>query len=270
MALSLVMIYQSTNVVNFAQGEMATASTFLAWLLVEHGVSYWIAFLVTVGASFLVGLLIEKFLMRRFRNKPVISVVIVMVGLMMAINGVAGLLFDYDVKTFDSPFEKMRWLEGSYLSLHEVGVVGVTVCVMVLVFAFFRFSMIGLAMRAAAANPLSSGLLGINVGAMLGLGWGLAAAIGAVAGILTAPILYLDPNMMLNVVIYAFAGAVLGGINNPWGAVAGGFILGIAENLLGAFVIPPDLKLPSVLVVIIAIVTFKPEGLFGRRVLSRV
>jgi len=176
-----------------------------------------------------------------------------------------GVFFD-----FRRIAKKLQWLKGGYLSLHEVGVVGVTVCVMVLVFVFFRFSMIGLAMRAAAANPLSSGLLGINVGAMLGLGWGLAAAIGAVAGILTAPILYLDPNMMLNVVIYAFAGAVLGGINNPWGAVAGGFILGIAENLLGAFVIPPDLKLPSVLVVIIAIVTFKPEGLFGRRVLSRV
>jgi branched-chain amino acid transport system permease protein len=270
LALSLVMIYQTTHIVNFAQGEMAMASTFLAWVLVSHGVPYWLAFLLTVALSFAAGLAIERFLMRRFRTQPIISVVIVMIGLMITINGLAGWIFGYDVKSFESPFEKIEFLKGGYMSPHELGVLAVTLVMMALVFSFFAFTKTGLAMRAAAANPQSSSLVGINVGAMLALGWGLAAAIGAGAGVLTAPVVYLDPTMMLHVMIYAFTGAVLGGITNPWGAVAGGFILGIGENLIGAFVIGPDLKLPFVLMVIVAVVTLKPEGLFGHRVVTRV
>jgi branched-chain amino acid transport system permease protein len=270
LALSMVMIYQTTHIVNFAQGEMAMASAFLAWTLVKIGVPYWVAFAVTLIVSLLFGLGVERIVMRRFKASPLTSVVIVMIGLMMLTNGVAGLLFGYEVKKFDSPFEDVPWLRSEIMSAHEVGVLLVTVVVMLAVFAFFRFTRTGLAMRAAAANPLSSQLCGVNVDLMLGLGWGLAALLGAVAGTLTAPIVYLDPNMMLTIVMYAFAGAVLGGIANAAGAVIGSILVGVVENLMGAYVIGTDLKLPFVLVVIVTTLTFRPNGLFGKILVTRV
>ena len=270
LALSMVMIYQTTHIVNFAQGEMAMASAFLAWTLVRIGVPYWGAFVVTLIVSFLFGLGVERIVMRRFKAAPLTSVVIEMIGPMMLINGAAGLLFGYEVRKSDSPFDNVTWLRSGIISAHEVGVLLVTLVVMLAVFAFFRFTRTGLAMRAAAANPLSSQLSGVNVDRMLGLGWGLAALLGAVAGSLTAPIVYLDPNMMLNIVIYAFAGAVLGGIANPTGAVVGSILLGVVENLMGAYVIGTDLKLPFVLMVIVATLTLRPSGLFGKLLVTRV
>ena len=150
------------------------------------------------------------------------------------------------------------------------GAVAVTLVMMLALYLFFRFTPLGLAMRAAAQNPESSALVGIRVGWMLALGWGLAGAIGAVAGMLVAPVLFLDPNMMGGVLIYAFAAALLGGINSPGGAVAGGFLVGVAENLLGAYVIGNDLKLSAALVLIVAVLIVKPDGLFGRSAVQRV
>ena len=147
---------------------------------------------------------------------------------------------------------------------------GVTRVVLLCVWAFFRFTTLGLAMRAAAYNPASSRLMGIRVGAMLALGWGLAAGIGAVAGIMIAPVVFLDPNMMSGVLLYAFAGALLGGITNPLGAVGGGFAIGILENLAGAYLVGDQLKLTVALGIIVAVLTVRPAGLFGRTVVSRV
>jgi len=270
LALALVMIHQTTGLVNFAQGEMAMASTYLAWTLVAHGMPYWPAFALTVALSFVAGMGIERVLIRRFDGAPAHAVIIVMIGLMILIDGLVGWIFGYDVRTVDSPFEKTAWLAAGPLSAHEAGIGLVTLLLMALVFAFFRFTRLGLAMRAAALTPLSSRLVGINVGLMLALGWGIAAAIGAVSGMLTAPIVYLDPNMMLNVIIYAFAGALLGGITNPWGAVVGGLAIGVAENLAGAYLVGTDLKLVFVLAVIVAVLTIRPQGLFGRRLVTRV
>jgi branched-chain amino acid transport system permease protein len=157
-----------------------------------------------------------------------------------------------------------------YLSPHELGAIGVTLVVLTLLWAFFRFTSLGLAMRAAAYNPVSSRLVGIRVGWMLALGWGLAAVIGAVAGMMVAHVIYLDPNMMAGILLYGFAGALLGGIDNPGGAVAGGFIVGVAENVLGAYVIGTDLKLTLALVLIVGVLTVKPSGLFGRTIVTRV
>jgi branched-chain amino acid transport system permease protein len=125
-------------------------------------------------------------------------------------------------------------------------------------------------MRAAAQNPASARLVGIRVGWMLALGWGLAAAVGAVAGMMVAPIVYLDPNMMGGILLYAFAAALVGGIDNPWGAVLGGFLVGVLENLLGAFVIGNELKLSVALVLIIGVLLFKPSGFFGKVHVTRV
>ena len=139
-----------------------------------------------------------------------------------------------------------------------------------LVYAFFRFTSLGLAMRAAAQNPTSSRLVGIRVGWMLAIGWGLAAAIGAIAGMMAAPIVYLDPNMMFGVLLYAFAGAVLGGIDNPFGAAFGGFAVGVAENLVGAYVVGDEVKLSVALAIIVGVLVWRPSGLFGRRLVVRV
>lgn len=268
MALALVIVYQATHVVNFAQGEMAMLSTYVAWALIAAGLPYWIAFFVTLVGSFVIGATLERVLIRRFPKESPLSVVIAMVGLLVIINSVAGWLFTYDTKEFRTPFIGKSPVP--IFSFHEIGALTVTLVVMGLVFLFFRFTRVGLGMRAAAANPVSAQLVGISVSGMLSLGWGLAATVGAVAGVMTAPIIYLDPNMMLNIIIYAFAGALLGGITNPWGAVIGGFMVGIFENLMGAYVVGTELKLSVALALIVSIVTMKPEGLFGRRLVTRV
>ena len=156
------------------------------------------------------------------------------------------------------------------MSAHESGSILVTFAVLALVYAFFRFTPLGLALRAAAQNPVSARLVGVRVGWMLALGWGLAAAIGSVAGMMAAPIVYLDPNMMAGILLYAFAGAVLGGIDNPWGAVVGGFLVGVMENIVGAYIVGAEVKLSVALVIIIGVLVLKPSGLFGRRIVARV
>jgi branched-chain amino acid transport system permease protein len=156
------------------------------------------------------------------------------------------------------------------MSAHESGSVLVTFVVLALVYGFFSFTPLGLAMRAAAQNPVSSRLVGIRVGWMLAIGWGLAAAIGAVAGMMAAPIVYLDPNMMSGILLYSFAGAVLGGIDNPWGAVLGGFVVGVLENLVGAYLVGAEVKLSVALVIIVGVLVVRPSGLFGRRIVARV
>jgi branched-chain amino acid transport system permease protein len=269
LALALVMIYQSTHHINFAQGEMAMFSTYLAWTFIDAGVPYWIAFVATVGISFVLGVIIERVVVRPVEHAPVLSVVIVFIALLVILNSVAGWIYSYTIKTFPSPFE-WEALRNPYLAPHEIGTVGVTVVVLLLLYAFFRYTSLGLAMRAAAQNPVSSRLAGIRVGWMLALGWGLAAAIGAIAGMMIAPVVYLDPNMMSGIMLYAFAAAQLGGIDNPIGAVVGGFVVGVVENLAGAYVVGTELKLTVALVLIIGVLLFKPSGLFGRRYVTRV
>jgi branched-chain amino acid transport system permease protein len=269
-ALALVMIFQATQLVNFAQGEMAMFSTYIAWQLLQNGWSYWAAFAVTVVVSFLGGVVIERVIVRPFANAPVLASVIVFIGLGFIFNALAGFLFGYSVQSFDTPFDGRPWFGNKFMSAHESGSVLVSLIVLGLVFAFFRFTPLGLAMRAAAQNPASARLVGVRVGWMLALGWGLAAAIGAVAGMMAAPIVYLDPNMMSGLLLYAFAGAVLGGIDNPWGAVVGGFAVGVVENLLGAYVVGQEVKLSVALVIIVGVLVVKPSGLFGRRIVARV
>jgi branched-chain amino acid transport system permease protein len=269
LALALVMIYQATHLVNFAQGELAMFATYIAWALINAGMPYWPAFLLTVGFAFLFGIVIERVVIRPVENAPVLAVVVVFIALLVILNSVAGWIFTHTIKTFPSPFPKELAI-GRFMSPHEVGAILVTLVVLVMLYAFFRYTPLGLAMRAAAQNPESSRLVGIRVGWMLALGWGLAAAIGAVAGMMVAPIVYLDPNMMGGVLLYAFAAALVGGIDNPWGAVFGGFLVGVLENVLGAFVIGNELKLAVALVLIIAVLVVRPSGFFGKVLVTRV
>jgi len=270
LALALVMIYQSTHHINFAQGEMAMFSTYLAWSLVNAGVPYWIAFVLTVAISFVGGVVIERVVIRPVEHAPVLSIVTVFIALLVIFNSIAGWIFTYTIKTFPSPFPEQPLFGNRFVSSHELGAIGITLMVLLLLYAFFRFTPLGLAMRAAAQNPTSSRLAGIRVGWMLALGWGLASAIGAVAGMLVAPIIYLEPNMMSGVLLYALAAALVGGIDNPFGAVLGGFIVGIVENLVGAYVIGTELKLTVALVLIVGVLLVKPSGFFGKVFVTRV
>ena len=270
LALALVMIYQATHLINFAQGEMAMFATYIAWSLINAGVGYWAAFVLTVLIAFVLGVLIERIVIRPVEDAPVLAVVVVFIGLLVILNSIAGWIFSYTIKSFPSPFPAEPIFGIRYLSPHQMGALGVTLIVLLLLYLFFRFTPLGLAMRAAAQNPVSGRLVGIRVGWMLALGWGLAAAVGAVAGMMVAPIVYLDPNMMGGILLYAFAAALLGGIDSPLGAVVGGLLVGVLENVLGAFVIGNELKLSVALVIIIGVLLVKPSGFFGRVQVTRV
>ena len=269
-ALAIVMIYQATHHVNFAQGEMATLSTFIALTIIQAGLPYWVAFMATLVISFVMGALVERLIMRPVQHAPVLTHVGVYIGMLLIVGNLTGWVFGHTTKVFPSPFEGGAPMLGGLLSAHQLGSVAVTLVVLVLVYLFFTRTSLGLAMRAAAYNPVSARLVGIRVDWMLALGWGLAAAVGAVAGMMVAPVVFLDPNMMLGVLLYAFAGALLGGIDNPGGAVAGGFLVGVLENLAGAYIVGTELKLTVALVIIIGVLVLRPSGLFGRVVFSRV
>ena len=269
LALALVMIYQATHLVNFAQGEMAMFSTYIAWSLLQQGMPYWGAFALTVVIAFVGGVLIERIIVRPVERAPILSVVIVFIALLVIFNSLAGWNYSYTIKPFPSPFPAQPLFGNSYVSSHELGSMGITLAVLLALFVFFRYTPLGLAMRAAAQNPESSRLVGVRVGWMLALGWGLASAIGAIAGMMVAPIVFLEPNMMGGILLYAFAGALLGGIDSPGGAVLGGFLLGVLENVVGAYV-GTELKLTVALVVIVGVLVVRPSGLFGKVHVVRV
>ena len=269
-ALALVMVYQATHLVNFAQGEMAMFSTYGAWTLIRAGVPYWETFFTVIVVSFLAGVLLERFVVRPVAARSVLSVVVIFIGLLVIFNSVAGWIWTYSVQTFPSPFLDTIFPSNKYITSHEFGSLVVMLVELAVLFVFFRFTSLGLAMRAAAHNPVSSRLVGVRVDMMLALGWGIAAALGAVAGMMIAPIVFLDPNMMSGILLYGFAGALLGGIESPAGAVAGGLLLGVVENLAGAYLVGTDLKLTLALVVIVAVLIVRPSGLFGKTVVSRV
>jgi branched-chain amino acid transport system permease protein len=271
-ALAIVMIYQAIDNLNFAQGEMAMFSTFIAWQLIQWGVPYWAAFAATIVISCAGGIAIERVLFHPIRRAPALSHVAAFIALVAILNSLAGFLWDFTVKTFPTPFGSHSLFGNGLISAHDAGMIAATLVLLTLLFLFFRHTRIGLAMRAAAENPESARLSGIRVGWMFALGWGLAAAIGAVAGMLIAPVVFLEPNMMVSILLYGFAAAVVGGLTSPLGAVVGGFAVGVVENLVGTFVpyVGRELKLTIALVLIIAVLTLRPSGLFGKPVVHRV
>jgi branched-chain amino acid transport system permease protein len=274
LALALVLIHRATGVINFAQGEMATFSTYILWTLTaNHGFSYWPAFVVTLAVSFLGGIGIHQAVIRPVERSSQIRVVIVTIGLLLLINGLITWIWSGEVRAVESPFPGGTFaIGGVAISYRDIGTIAVCLGAVVVLWAFFQFTKVGLALRAAAVNPAEARLVGVRVTWMLGLGWGLAAMLGAVAGVLTAPSIFLDPNMMQIVLIYALAAAVLGGIDSPVGAVVGGLLLGVALNLLGTYVdwVGAELRLPAALLVILVVLLVRPAGLFGKPTVKKV
>jgi branched-chain amino acid transport system permease protein len=271
LALALVLIYNAMGLVNFAQGEMAMFATFIAYALIEHGLSYWIALPLTLGLAFIGGVAIQRLVIRPVERAPVLTLVIITLGLATLFNGLAGFLFGYVPRSFPSPFSVQTVsVLGAFISYQDLGVIAVSAVVLVLIYLLLQRTTLGLSMRAAAHNPESSRLLGVRVSWMLALGWGLASLVGALSGIMVAPVLLLEPNMMQTIIIYAFAAAVLGGIESPLGAVVGGLIVGVTVNLAGAYLVGGDLQLAVAFLIIVIVLIVKPNGLLGRPSVRRV
>jgi branched-chain amino acid transport system permease protein len=273
LALALVLVYRTTDIVNFSQGEMATFTTFVAWSLMGHGLSYWPAFVLTLLIAFSGGVAVERTLIRPVEGRPEIVIVIVTIGLLIALNGLTGWIWGAEVKAVDSPFPNSTIdVGGVFVSAQDIGTFCVCLGAVLALWLFFRFTTLGLAMRAVALNPDASRLVGVRVGWLLGLGWGFAAVLGAIAGLMAAPTVFLDPNMMIVILIYAFAAAVLGGIDSPVGAVVGGLLLGVIVNLLGTYVdfVGGELRLPSALAILLLVLLVRPQGLFGHVRVRRV
>jgi branched-chain amino acid transport system permease protein len=273
LALALVLIYQAMGLINFAQGEFAMFTAFICFTLLEAvQLPYALAFAVSIVVAFVGALAIERLVVRPFERGSPLVVLIVTLALFQIVNSVAGFIWGYSPRSFPSPFPARPIALGSILiSIQDLGIIGTALVILGLLYLLFNHTKLGLAMRAAALYPEVSALLGVRTGLMLGLGWGLASAVGAVSGILVAPVVLLEPNMMQGVIIYAFAGAVLGGIDSPLGAVVGGLALGVALALIGAY-LPSlaDLRLALSLLLIVVLLVVRPTGLFGHHRAQRV
>jgi len=276
LAVALVLIYRATEVINFAQGALATFTTYVAWQLIDWGLGYWPAFVCTLAIAFVGGLAVELAAIRPVeRRGSQLTVVIASIGLLILVEGAIGRIWGNQVKFMPAPFPaRIYHVGGVAFSLQDLGTIAISIASVVVLWLFFRFTKIGLAMRAAAVRPAAARLVGIRVSWMLSLGWGLAAMLGAVAGMLAAasPSVLLQPSMMDGILIYAFAAAVVGGLESPAGAVIGALAIGVLLNLLGSYVswITPQLLLPAAFVRMLAVLLVKPSGLFGRSRTRRV
>jgi branched-chain amino acid transport system permease protein len=274
LALALVLIYKATEVINFAQGEMAMFSTYIAWALMGHGQAFkWWAFFATLAIAFAGGFLIQRIVIRPLERASVLTVVMATIALLVILNGLAAWIWSPQIEFFPSPFPPTSWVIGGvHIGKQDVGTLAVTMGCVVVLALFFRFTKLGLAMRAGALNRDAARLLGVRTGWLLALGWGFAAALGAVSGMMVAPTVFLTPNMMQAVLIYAFASAVLGGLESPVGAVLGGLALGVLIAMLTQYVhfVTSELQLPVALFVLLVVLLVRPAGLLGRTVVRRV
>jgi branched-chain amino acid transport system permease protein len=273
LALALVLIYRAMEAINFAQGEMATFTTFVAWSLISYAhLSYWVVFPITVALALIGGIVIERVIIRPVERAPVLTVVLVTLGLFSIFNGLSGLIWGYTIRTFPTPFPvRPVFIGGVAFGIQDLGLIAVSLVLLALIYLLFSRTRLGLMMRASALYPESSRLLGVRVGWMLALGWGLSAGVGAVSGMLIAPITVLDPNLMQAVLLFAFAAAVLGGIESPLGAVVGGVLVGVILALLGTYVPgAQDLRIVLGFAVIVVVLLFRPGGLLGRPHVHRV
>jgi branched-chain amino acid transport system permease protein len=273
LALAIVLVNRATGLINFAQGALAVISTFVAYGLTQAGVPLIGAMLISFGFAFVLGAGVERLVVRRFEGGDSDTAVVVTIGLLVFLTGVAALIWGYEPRQFPSLFaNKSIDIGGVFISVRSIGTIVVLVAVMALLQVLFRTTKLGLAMRAVADNPQSAGLSGLPVSRLLMVGWGLAAVLGAIAGVLVAPQLFISPNMLDFALVYALAAAILGGLDSPLGAVIAAWFIVIVENLAGAYVdfIGDDLKIAVPFVAMLIILIVRPQGLFGRKVVVRV
>jgi branched-chain amino acid transport system permease protein len=273
LALALVLIFRSTGILNCAQGEMAMFSAFISWQLAELGMPMWLAILGSMAISAVGGAVIERTIIRPIGTDNLLGVVIVTIGLFIFLNALAGWIYGTDGRNFDSPFPNQSWsIGGVNITADDIGNLIVLGLVVFLMYLLFQKTKFGLGMRAVSSNIESASLVGIRPGVMLMAGWGLAAALGALAGSLTAADrTFIELNLMQGVLIFAFAAATLGGFDSPLGAVVGGLIVGVVQALslqyIGFF---DGLEVAPAFLLILIVLLVKPTGLFGRKTVERV
>jgi branched-chain amino acid transport system permease protein len=267
-ALALVLIWRSTRIVNFAQGSMAAATTFIAVAVIDAGASYWIALVVALLSGLVLGAVIERVVIRPVEGGPELNAVIVTLGLFIAIQAAVALIFGVDQRAFVPPLSNIGYevREGfTLLSLspNTIYTFGAVLVTMALLIALFRFTRLGLAMRASAFGQEVARLLGVRVGRMLTLGWALAAVVGSLAGLLIAgDVAFISPNFMDTLIVFGFVAAVLGGLDSPIGAVVGGLLLGLALSYVRGY-LDDSLLGMAALVILVIVLLVRPGGLFS-------
>ena len=273
LGLAIVLVNRSTGLINFAQGAMAVGSAYLTYVMYQAGLPLVVAITFAIGISFVLGALIERYVLRRFERGDPDTAVVVTIGLLTLITGLCAWIWTYDNRIFPSLFPLSTvTVGGAVLSLRSIGTTLVILATMVLLQLLFQGTKIGLALRAVSINPQSAALSGMPVGRLLMVGWGLAAGLGAVAGALVAPSLSLTPGMMDGPLVYALAAVILGGLTSPVGVVAAAWLIGVLENLVAVYVplIGHDLKIAVPFILIFVVLILRPQGLFGRREVVRV
>jgi branched-chain amino acid transport system permease protein len=270
--LSLVLIWRATRILNYAQGAMAMLTTFIALSVIHATGSYWAGFAAALAAGVILGAVVERVIIRPVENKPPLNAVIVTIGLLVFLEGLAGLIYGGQYRSFPAAYSinALRVGRGQIaLSRFDLFVTGSVLAAALLLAGVFRYTRTGLRMRAAAFQPDVARLLGVRVGRVLTLGWGLAGLIGALAGLLVSPATFLYPNSMDSTFVLGFTAAVIGGLDNPFGAVVGGLVLGVALTYVGGY-LGSDLVTIFGLVLLVAVLMLRPAGLFSAAPTRRV
>jgi branched-chain amino acid transport system permease protein len=269
-ALGFVLIFKATDVVNFAQGEFVMVSGFISYtLLIRGGLPYGLVLVLTVVASGFVGVALERVVVRPILDAPIFSIVIATIGASTVLRSSAGILYGYDVLPLPTLFSKDPVRLGVLtFTAMDAGVIGSSLAIMLALYLFFKLTKTGMAMRATAQSQTAARLMGVSVKRIFSLTWAISAAIGGVAGVLIAPIIYLDPNLGF-IGVKAFAGAILGGFGSIPGAIVGGMLLGVIENLSGYF-FNAGIKQVSTYILLILVLVIRPAGFFGAAPIRKV
>lgn len=271
-ALSLVLIWRGTRILNYAQGAMAMLTTYIAWSVISHTGSYWAGFAAALAAGLLLGAVAERTVIRPAESKPPLNAVVITIGLLVLLEGLAGIVYGGQYRSFPAAFPITGLQAGSFplgISANDIFVAGAVLAAALALAALFRYTSAGLQLRATAFNARAARLLGVRVGRMLTLGWALAGLIGALAGLLVSPSTFLYPSSMDSIFVLGFTAAVLGGLDSPAGAVAGGLILGVALNYVGGY-LGSDLVPIFGLAALTVVLMLRPSGLFATAGTRRV
>jgi branched-chain amino acid transport system permease protein len=273
-ALSLVLIWRSTRILNFAAGSMAMFTSYIALSVLDRNASYWLAFVVALASGFVLGAVVERVIIRQVESKPPINAVIVTLGLFILLEAVAGMIWGNSrSRSFPAHFSGVGFkIGGTHVAFapFDAFIVVSVAIVMVALLVLFRYTSLGLRMRAAAFEPLVARLQGVRVSRMLTLGWALASMAGSLAGVLVAPrILPLSPNYLEDVLVYGFTAAVLGGLDSPVGALVGGLVIGLTRSYVSGY-IGTSYEVVGALAILIAVLMVRPEGLFSRMAARKV
>jgi branched-chain amino acid transport system permease protein len=272
MALALVLIWRATRVINFAQGALGTLSTYIAASIIDRHASYWWGFVAALVAGAAMGGLTERLLVRPVERKSALAPVIVTIGVLIALEALAGIIWGGEFRSFPAYFSQLGIKVGHHrlaFSPFDIFVLASVVVVLAGLVVLFRFTETGLRLRASAFAPEVARLLGVRVGQSLVLGWALASVVGALVALLVAPKILLYPDNMEGVLIFGFTAAVIGGLDSPVGAVVGGIVTGLVISYVGGY-LGPSLETIGALAVLIVVLSTRPEGLFSRAAARRV